>query len=194
MRIILLLSVVLFLAFGCAVAFAVKAPSQVFLGYRYSNIKWTKHVPLNTADYGEGEAGSGGQEDMGEVDLDGDKKPEIIKAIWGPGVSDHSLKVEVYKGKKKIGEIKPLAGIQSNFEVKDIDHDGKMETVIWGGLWDPRIAGEDGVTEKTYEGHSDPHRYVVATYKLIRGEYSFWDVYTTKKKYEPFCEKQPLKD
>ena len=56
------------------------------------------------------------------------------------------------------------------------------------------MPGEDGVTEKTSEGHSAPHRYVVATYKLVRDEYYLWDVYTTKKKYDPFCEKQPSKE
>ena len=53
------------------------------------------------------------------------------------------------------------------------------------------MPGEDGVTEATYEGHSVPHRYIVVTYRLIRGQYYFWDVYTTKKLYEPFCEEQP---
>ena len=28
-------------------------------------------------------------------------------------------------------------------------------------------------------------------YTLIRGEYYLWDIYTTKKKYKPFCEEQP---
>lgn len=194
----------LFFGLGCAVESAAKAPTHAekpavvqgkpFLGCSYKNIKWIKHVRLNAADWGEDEAGSGGQEDIGGVDLDGDKKSETIKAIWGPGVSDHSLLIEVYKNKKKIDTLKPLAGIQPNYSVEDGDGDGRMEIVIWAGLWDFRLPGEDGITDKTYEGHSGPHRYIVATYKLVRGEYNLWDVYTTKKKHEPFCEKKPVKD
>ena len=56
------------------------------------------------------------------------------------------------------------------------------------------MAGEDGVTERNFEGHSAPHRYLVTTCKRIQGKYSLWEAYTTKKKYDPFCEKQPERD
>ena len=126
-----------------------------------------------------------------KIDINGDKKLELVKVIYGLGVSDKALTIEVYKDNKIISTLKGEYGIQSNYKIKDIDGDGNKEIIIWSGLWDPRMAGEDGITEATYEGHSSPHRYVVATYKLIRGEYYLWDVYTTKKKYEPFCEEQP---
>lgn len=184
------------MSLGCAVAFAAETPEhtkktvaaqgEAFLGYFYKNIKWIKHIPGVADDF------SGGQTDVGEVDLDGDKKPETIKVIWGPGVSDRSLTIELYKDNKKMDTLKPLYGIQSNFSVEDVDKDNRKEIVIWSGLWDPRLEGEDGSTD--YEGHSADHRYLVVTYKLIRGEYYLWEAYTTKKKYEPFGEKQPVKD
>ncbi|MFH1875332.1 MAG: hypothetical protein ABH865_00385 [Candidatus Omnitrophota bacterium] len=126
-----------------------------------------------------------------KIDLDGDKKPELIKVMYGPGVSDKYLEIEVYKAGKLISRLKGKFGIQSNYKIEDIDKDGKKEIIIWSGIWDPRLSGEDGVTEATYEGHSSPHRYIVATYKLIRDDYYLWKIYTTKKKYEPFCEEQP---
>jgi hypothetical protein len=129
-----------------------------------------------------------------KIDMDGDGKKDDVRILYGPGVSDKSLNIEVRKDNKLIDTLKPIAGIQPNYRIADIDKDGKMEVMIWGGLWDPRLPGEDDVTEDTYEGHSDLHRYVVVTYKLVRGEYYLWDVYTTKKKYDPFCEEQPLKD
>ena len=129
-----------------------------------------------------------------QIDLDGDKKKEHVRVNYGPGVSDKALNIQILRGKKKAETIKAEFGIQSNYRIADIDKDGKKEIIIWSGIWDPRMAGEDGVTEQTYEGHSAPHRYIVATYKQIRGEFYLWDVYTTKKKYEPFCEEQPVRD
>ncbi len=126
-----------------------------------------------------------------KIDLDGDKKPELIKVMYSPGVSDKYLEMEVYKAGRLISKLKGEFGIQSNYKIEDIDKDGKKEIIIWSGIWDPQLPGEEGVTEATYEGHSAPHRYVVATYKLIRGQYYLWNIYTTKKKYEPFCEEQP---
>jgi len=126
-----------------------------------------------------------------KIDLDGDKKIELVKVMYSAGVSNKLLTIEVYKNGRLISTLKDKFGIQSNYKIEDIDNDGKKEIIIWSGLWDFRMPGEDGVTEKTYEGHSAPHRYVVATYKLLRGEYYLWDIYTTKKKYEPFCEEQP---
>ncbi|MBF0523355.1 MAG: hypothetical protein HQL24_09925 [Candidatus Omnitrophica bacterium] len=126
-----------------------------------------------------------------KIDVDGDKKPELVKVNYGIGVSDKFLTIEIYKGKKLISKLKGSFGIQSNYKIADIDGDGKKEIIIWSGLWDFRLPGEDGVTEKNYEGHSGAHRYIVATYKFIRGEYYLWDIYTTKKKYEPFCEEMP---
>ena len=107
-------------------------------------------------------------------------------------MTDHFLTIEVYKADKLLSTLKGEFGIQSNYKIEDIDNDGRKEVIIWSGLWDPRLPGEDGITEATYEGHSAPHRYVVATYKLIRGEYCLWDIYTTKKNYDPFCEEQPI--
>ncbi len=129
-----------------------------------------------------------------QIDLDGDKTNDLVKIMYGPGISDKFLTIEVYKDKKLISTLKGEFGIQSNYKIEDIDNDGRKEIIIWSGIWDPRLPGEEGITEETYEGHSAPHRYVVATYKLIRGVYYLWDVYTTKKKYEPFSEKIPIRD
>ena len=165
--------------------------SKPFLGYQYKNIKWIEHMPDESLGSYKDEAGSGGQVDIGEVDLDGDKKDETIKVIWGPGVSDSFLTIELYKDDSRFAVLESKYGIQPNFKVEDIEGDGKFEIIIWNGLWDPRLPGEDGITEETYEGHSSSHRYIVAIYKLIREDYVLWDIYTTKKKYEPFCEEQP---
>lgn len=166
--------------------------TQPFLGYDYKNIKWLKHTPNPDVDQEfEGEADARGQIDIGLIDLDGDKHDETIKVIWGYGVSDHSLTIELYKDDEQFDTLKPIQGIQPNFKINDVDGDGKLEIIIWGGNWDPRLPGEDDVTEETYEGHSGLHRYIVATYKLIRGQYQLWDIYTTKMKYEPFCKEQP---
>ncbi|MBF0593888.1 MAG: VCBS repeat-containing protein [Candidatus Omnitrophica bacterium] len=129
-----------------------------------------------------------------QIDIDGDGRAELVCVNYGPGVSDKSLEIEIRKGDKLIDTVKNQFGIQPNYKIEDVDKDGKKEIIVWGGLWDPRMAGEDGVTEETVEGHSAPHRYVVATYKLIRAQYYLWDVYSTKKKYEPFCEQQPARD
>ncbi|MDP8260931.1 MAG: hypothetical protein P9M01_01135 [Candidatus Kappaea frigidicola] len=126
-----------------------------------------------------------------KIDIDNDGKEELIKVIYGGGVSDKPLTIEIYKDGKLIATLKGEFGIQSNYKIEDVDNDGKKEIIIWSGLWDFRMAGEGGVTKETYEGHSAPHRYIVVTYKLLRGEYYLWDIYTTKKKYEPFCEEQP---
>ncbi len=176
--------------------------SQPFMG-EHKNIKWVSHTPDSLKDPREekaleesvtgpdAEADGRGQVDVGKMDLDGDGKDETIKVIWYGGVSDHGLAIEVYKDNKLIATLRNELGIQSNYKIEDVDKDGRKEIIIWSGLWDPRMPGEDGVTETTYEGHSAPHRYIVATYKLIRGQYYLWDIYTTKKKYEPFCEEQP---
>ena len=126
-----------------------------------------------------------------KMDIDNDGKDELIKVMYGEGVSDKPLTIEVYKDGKIISTLRGEFGIQSNYKIEDVDNDKRKEIVIWSGLWDFRMAGEDGITDQTYEGHSAPHRYIVATYKLLRGQYYLWDIYTTKKKYEPFCEKQP---
>ena len=63
---------------------------------------------------------------MGKVDLYGDETNETIKAIWGPGVSDHSLRIELYKDGEKFSTLKPH-GIQPNFKLEDLDGDGKLE-------------------------------------------------------------------
>ena len=160
-----------------------------FWGNYHKNIKWIKHDPLTTKD--DAKEGYNGQADTGIVDLDGDKKNETIVVIWEPGTTDHGLKIEIYKNKEKVDTLNPIYGSQPNFDIEDIDEDGKQEIIMWGGLWDPRLPGEDEITKESYEGHSDPHRYIVAKYKLIKNQYYLWDAYMTKKKYEPFCRKKP---
>ena len=167
--------------------------SQPFMGEQ-KNIKWISHTPDGPEEVFTGpdaEADNRGQIDEGKIDLDGDGMDETIRVIWYGGVSDHGLTIEVYKDNKLISTLKGEYGIQSNYKIEDVDSDNKKEIIIWSGLWDFRMGAEDGIAEDAYEGHSDPHRYVVATYKFIRGEYWLWDIYTTKKKYEPFCEEQP---
>jgi len=125
------------------------------------------------------------------IDIDGDKRDEQVKAIYGEGISNKPLSIEIFKDGRLISTLKDEFGIQSNYTIKDVDGDGIQEIVIWGGLWDPRLPGDKGVTVDTYEGHSSSHRYIVATYKFIRGEFFLWEIYTTKKKYEPYCGEQP---
>jgi len=168
--------------------------SQPFMGEQ-KNIKWVSHTPDGPEEAFTGpnaEADDRGQIDVGEIDLDSDGKSETVKVIWHGGVSDHGLVIEVYKDNKLISTLKGEYGIQSNYKIENVDSDNKKEIIIWSGLWDFRMPGEDGVTEDNYEGHSGLHRYVVAIYKFFRGEYYLWDIYTTKKKYEPFCEEQPI--
>jgi hypothetical protein len=160
--------------------------AQPFMGEQ-KNIKWTKHTPLTTKE--DAEEGYSGQIDEGNVDLFDNGEDTTIRVTWDGGVTDHHLTIEIPElGVKLTNEY----GIQPNYAIQDADKDGKKEIIIWSGLWDPRMPGEDGVIETTYEGHSASHRYVVATYKLIRGQYYLWDIYTTKKKYEPFCKEQPI--
>jgi hypothetical protein len=177
--------------------------SQPFMG-EHKNIKWVAHTPdsledpeaekaaLEAVTGPDAEADNRGQIDEGRIDLDGDGKDETIKVIWYGGVSDHGLAIEVYTDNKLISTLKGEYGIQSNYKIEDVDSDNKKEIIIWSGLWDFRMGAEDGIAEDAYEGHSDSHKYVVATYKFVRGEYYLWDIYTTKKKYEPFCEEQPI--
>lgn len=173
----------------------------------HKNIKWVSHAPDTLEDPKEekaaeealmgpnAEADDRGQVDIGKVDLDGNGKEETLKVIWAGGVSDHGLTIEVYKAGKLISKLNNEFGIQPNYRITDAGKDGRREIIIWSGNWDPRMPGEDGITEATYEGHSGLHRYIVSTYKLINSslgyQYVLWDVYTTKKKYEPFCEEQP---
>ena len=158
---------------------------QPLFGSHYQNIKWSSHLP-NPTDEGEVERG---QIDIGRVDLNGDKKGAFIKVIWSTGVSNKLLTIELYKDKalhELISKIKPITDMQPNFKLEDLDGDGKLAVIVWSALWDPRLSGEEGVTKSTFEGHSSPHKYVVATYKLVRNEYLLWNVYTTVKRYEPF--------
>lgn len=164
--------------------------TQPFLGYKYENIKWIKHTPDDTAESYKEEAGSGGQVDIGQVDVDGDSKFETIKVIWGPGVSDHSLEVELYKENSKIG-LFVAPGIQPNFKLEDIDKDKKLELVIWGAVDDPKMSQLLDDESKPFEGHSSPHLFKVRIYKLKQSAYKLSKEYTSKKKYEPFCEEQP---
>lgn len=120
------------------------------------------------------------------IDLDGNGTEDLVKEVWGGGVSDKPLTLQVFVSGQEISSLKNEFGIQPNYRIEDRDGDGKKEIIIWSGLWDPRLPGEDGVTNETYEGHSSPHRYIFVTYKLIRGRYDRWDFYTTKQRYEPF--------
>ena len=173
--------------------------SQPFWGDYYKNITWTKHAPYLPKEMeGEviepGEADYRGQIDIGLVDLDGDKKPETIKVIWGHGVSDHSLLLELYKDagmKTLIAKLEPT-GIQPNFKLEDLDGDGKLEVILWGAVSDPSMSQDVNDTSKPFEGHSSPHLYEVSIYKMEAGGYKLSQRYTSKKKYEPFCEEQPI--
>lgn len=126
------------------------------------------------------------------VDLDGDNLPELIRVTWQAGGSDKPIRVDVFDDSKIIQTLGPvMGGIQSNYALRDSDGDERPELIIWSGLWDPRLPGEDGLQDQEYEGHSGPHRYMVATYKWIRGSFQIWDLYTTKKTYDPYPDDVP---
>ena len=168
--------------------------SPAFLGYQYKNIQWVSHMPTlpvgDKSNPESDEADYRGQEDVGKVDLFRDGKYETIKVIWGIGVSDHSLKIEIYKGEKVFATLKPK-GIQPNFRAEDIDGDGKLEVVLWGAVEDPRMSYDVTDESKPFEGHSEPHLFVVSIYKLTNTGFQLAKEYTTKKKYEPFNKDQP---
>jgi len=161
-------------ACGWSLVFAaVKGP---FKGYYYENIRWTKHTSQPTF----GESDNKGQIDQGKSDVDGDGVEEDVKVTWGEGTTDHSLAIEINRADpahSSLGALGPIAGSQPNYKFEDLDSDGKLEVIVWGGLWDYEVSGE---------GEQDAHRYVVTTYKLLSGGYALWDVYTTRVKYEPF--------
>lgn len=161
----------------------------IFAADSFAAQDYMAHGPLST----DNEDGAAPVITNYHIDLFGDQSKELVKVIYGPGVSDKSLTIEVYKDNKLISTLKGDYGIQSNYKIEDLFHDGKKEIIIWSGIWDFRMPGEDGITDKTYEGHSAPHRYIVATYKPLRGEYYLWDIYTTNKKYEPYYEEQPTR-
>lgn len=129
-----------------------------------------------------------------QIDIDNDGNTETAKATWGLGVSDKPLRIEIFKDSKIIDTINAEFGIESNYMFKDTDKDEKAELIIWSGIWDFRLPGEDGITEENYEGHSGAHRYIVATYKWLRNKYYLWDVYTTKQKYPAWSEIIPPRD
>jgi hypothetical protein len=160
------------LLFGAAWAFAADAP---FMSGYYENIRWTSHTSPTF-----GEVEGKGQIDEGKIDVDGDGAEEDIKVTWGEGVNDHSLAIEITRfqpEKVSLGILGPITGIQPNYKLEDIDQDGRLEVIIWGGLWDYEISAE---------AELGPHRYVVAIYKLLSGGYALWDVYTTRTKYDPY--------
>jgi len=127
-----------------------------------------------------------------QLDLDGDGVKELIRVTWQSGVSNKPIRVEVFRNHELVQTLGPvMAGIQSNYTFKDTDGDGKQELIIWSGLWDFRLPGEEGMKEQGYEGHSGSHRYIVATYKWMRDNFRIWDIYTTKEKYEPYPERVP---
>jgi len=79
-----------------------------------------------------------------KIDIDGDKKAELIKVMYGPGISDKFLEIEVYKEGRLISTLKGEFGIQSNYKIEDVDNDGRKEIIIWSAIWDPRLPGEEG--------------------------------------------------
>ena len=170
--------------------------TQPFWGNHYKNIEWIAHTPnpvVPDAEPSGGEADYRGQIDIGLVDLQGDGKKETIKVIWGPGVSDHSLTIELYRDsdiKELISRLEP-DGIQPNFKVEDIDNDGKLEIVLWGAVANPKMSQDLSDTSKPFEGHSDQHLFKVDVYKLDKDKYNLQRSYVSKQKYEPFCEEQP---
>lgn len=164
-----------------------------FWGDYYKNIKWISHAPDPNVKAVDGEADYRGQIDIGLMGLYGDRNQETIKVIWGQGVSDHSLRLELYKDaemKTHIATLEP-AGIQPNFKIEDMDGDGKLEIVLWGAVSDPSMSQDVGDASKLFEGHSSLHLFTVSTYKLTDAGYKLSREYTTKEKYEPFCEEQP---
>ena len=150
------------------------SPAEPFLGYQYKNIQWVSYTPtLPAGDKSNpepDEADYRGQEDVGKVDLFGDGKYETIKAIWGVGISDHSLKVEVYKDNKMFSSLRPK-GIQPNFKIEDVDGDGKLEIILWGAVADPGMSQDISDESKPFEGHSEPHLFTVSIYKLTNVGY-----------------------
>ena len=170
--------------------------TQPFWGYAYKNIKWISHTPTSIVgiDPDEEEADFRGQVDIGLVDLNGDGKEVIIKIVWGPGVSNHSLIIVLYKDsemRELISYLEP-SGIQPNFKVEDIDNDGKLEIVLWGAVADPKMDNDTSKTSKSFaERHSVPHLFKVDVYKLDNDKYMLQKSYISKQKYEPFCEEQP---
>jgi len=181
----------------CLCPLIANAASKVHpvLGYTYKNIKWVSHTPTSVpgGDPVEGEADFRGQIDVGLVDLNGDGKEETIKVIWGPGVSDHSLTIELYRDsemKELISRLEPR-GIQPNFKLEDLDNDGKLEVILWSAVNDPKMSQDVSNTGKPFEGHSDLHLFKVDVYKLDKDKYSLHKSYISKQKYEPFCEEQP---
>jgi len=147
-----------------------------FLNGYHENIRWTTHTPQPTF----GVSAQKGQIDEGKSDVDGDGAEENIKVTWGEGMTDHSLTIEINRNDPEhssLGALGPIAGVQPNYKFEDQDADGKLEIIVWGGLWDYEISGE---------AEDGQHRYVVATYKLFSHGYVLWDVYTTRVKYEPF--------
>ena len=182
-----LLAVTLFLLFSVSSVYATP-----FLGYNYEHIKWTRYIPLTTKSQAT-EEGYSGQIDKGIVDLDGDGKEETIRVIWGTGVSDHALTIELYKDREMhqfISRLKP-SGIQPNFKLEDLDNDGKLEVILWGAVDDPNMSQDSTDTSKPFEGHSAPHLFKVDTYKLDKEGYRLQKSYVSKEHYLPFCEEQP---
>ena len=162
----------------------------------HKNINWTSITPdefvtvVNSTRHYEIYSDRG-QVDEGKIDLDGDGQDETIKVIWRGEVDTHSLTIEVYKDNELIETLNNDFGTQPNYKIEDVDGDKKQEIIIWSGRWDFRTPGDDGIPDENYEGFTTPHKYIVATYKLVQGGYSLWDIYTTKEKYEPFVEEQP---
>jgi len=152
----------------------------------YENIRWIKHEPLTTRD--DLQEGYRGQVDIGAVDLEGDKKNEIIKVTWYPGTSNNPMEIDLYKDgviKQLMAHLEPPAD-QANFKLEDLDGDGTLEIALWGTVGDPTMSQLLSDESKPFEGHSVPHFFRVAVYKLDKGEYVLQRKYTTKKKYEPF--------
>ena len=161
------------LFFGADGVSAAEAPFQN--GY-YENIQWVRHTAYPTF----GASDEKGQVDEGKTDVDGDGVGEDIKVTWGQGVNDHSLTIEITRlqpEKVSLGMLGPVAGIQPNYKLEDLDADGKLEVIVWGGLWDYEIGAEPEL---------GPHRYVVAVYKLLSGGYILWEAFTTRTKYDPY--------
>jgi len=53
--------------------------------------------------------------------------------IYGEGVSDKPLTVEVYKGNRLIALLNGDLGIQSNYKIEDTDGDGKKRSLFRAG-------------------------------------------------------------
>lgn len=64
------------------------------------------------------------------VDLDGDGTEDLVKEVWGGGVSNKALMFQVFVSGQEISLLKNEFGLQPNYRIEDRDGDGKKEIII----------------------------------------------------------------